>query len=293
MKRLVNVLLPIVIVAGLVALFWSLTNGLSIDVLEPKGEVAREQKDLLIFTTVLSLIVVIPVFTLLGIFSFKYRVGNTKATYLPNWGENKLLEIVWWGIPVIIIGVLSVVIVQTSHSLDPYKQRAGENPIKIQVMALQWKWLFMYPEQKIATLNYVPIPIDRPVTFEMSANAPMSAFWIPSLGSLVYAMNSMTSTLNLKASEVGTYTGYTTNINGSGYATMTFDAKVMTSESFSSWVENSLASNLVMNIEQYHKLSTQKSETDERTYRLSDATMFNKINGEDMHASMNHGSMQE
>ena len=293
MKRLLNVLLPVVIVAGLVALFWSLTHGLTIDVLDPKGEVAREQKDLLVFTTALSLIVVLPVFTLLGIFSLKYRAGNTKSAYLPNWGENKLLEIIWWGIPIIIIGVLGVVIVQTSHSLDPYKQRAGDDPIKIQVMALQWKWLFMYPEYNVATLNYAPIPIDRPVTFEMSADAPMSAFWIPSLGSQVYAMNGMKSTLNLKASEVGSYTGYTTNINGAGYATMTFDADVMTADSFNAWVRKSAQSRLSLDMDQYRQLSKQKSETDERTYRMSETTLFNQINGEDMHAHMNHESSQE
>src|SRR6478672_11961096 len=218
MKRGMNIAVPVIIIIGLVALFWLLIDGTQIDVLQPKGEVASAQRDLFIFTAALSAVVVVPVFTLLAVFSIKYRAGNNRAKYMPDWGENKALEILWWGIPIIIISILGVVIIQTSHSLDPYKVRAGDKPLKVQVVALRWKWLFIYPEQNVASLNQLPIPVDRPITFDMSADAPMSAFWIPALGSQVYAMNGMTSKLNLKADETGTFTGYTTNINGEGYA---------------------------------------------------------------------------
>src|SRR5690349_14406485 len=125
MKRVVNIVAPILIAIGLVALFWFLIQGKYIPVLQPSGEVGYAQRNILIFATVLSLLVVIPVFALLGYFAVKYRAGNTKAKYMPEWGENKYLEGLWWGIPILIIGILGVTIYTTSHSLDPYKQLSG------------------------------------------------------------------------------------------------------------------------------------------------------------------------
>lgn len=289
MKRVVGILLPILIVIGLVGLFWFLIDGKQIDVLQPKGEVATAQRDLFIFTTALSLFVVIPVFVLLGYFSIKYRADNKNAKYMPDWSENKFLELLWWGIPIVIIGVLGVVIYQTSHSLDPYKERAGGDPLKVQVIALRWKWLFIYPEQQIATLNYMPLPTDRPVTFDLSADAPMSAFWIPALGSQIYAMNGMTSKLNLKATEPGTYTGYTTNINGEGYAKMTFNTNVMNESKFSSWVKDAKESDKAMTMQAYNELSKPESVRAERTYTLDDTNLYSMISAKYGHSHSHRG----
>lgn len=277
MKRVLNIALPLAIVTGLIGLFWFLLAGKDIPVLQPSGEVAAAQYDLLVFATALSLIVVVPVFTLLAFFAVKYRAGNVKAKYDPEWSENRILEGLWWGIPLCIIGVLGVVIVQTSHSLDPYKELSGGKPLEVQVVALRWKWLFIYPEQNIATLNHLSIPLDRPVRFALTGDAPMSAFWIPALGSQVYAMNGMESQLNLKATKVGTYTGYTTNINGEGYAKMTFTTNVTPQTEFDAWTKQAQASDIAMDQAAYDELANPESVQDERSYRLTDARLFQSI----------------
>lgn len=289
MKRALVILAPILVALGLVLLFWWLMDGKRIDVLQPAGEVSSAQKEIFALTVGLSAMVVVPVFVMLGVFSFRYRKGKNTASYRPEWGENKWLEGLWWGIPILIIGILGVVTYQTSHSLDPYKERAGGQPLDVQVVALRWKWLFIYPEQQIATLNHLPLPVDRPVRFSMTANAPMSAFWIPALGSQTYAMNGMASKLNLKASEVGEYTGYTTNINGEGYATMTFKTKVKTQDDFSSWVESAKSSEARMDMAEYEALAEPDIQTDERTYQLANAKLFDMIMQEYDHGS-HHGA---
>lgn len=277
MKRVLNIGVPILIAVGLVGLFYFLVHDKQIAVLNPTGEVASAQRTILMFTLLLSAVVVIPVFTLLIFFAVRYRAGNTKASYTPEWGENKTLEGLWWGIPICIIGILGVVTYQTSHSLDPYKPLAGGEPLHVQVVALRWKWLFIYPKQHIATLNQLPIPVNRPVTFTLTADAPMSAFWIPSLGSQIYAMNGMASELNLKALTIGEYTGYTTNINGEGYAKMTFKTKVLSKSDFDTWAVQAAKSESRMDMKQYESLAQPASVTDERTYTLANAKLFDLI----------------
>ena len=286
MKRGMYIALPAIGSICIVALFAVLLHGKQIDVLNPSGEVANAQRNILMFTVFLSALVVVPVFTLLIFFSVKYRAGNTKARYRPEWGDNKWLEGLWWGIPIVIIGVLGTITYQTSHSLDPYKSLSGGKPLEVQVVALRWKWLFIYPEQKVATLNYVAAPVDRPIHFSLTADAPMSAFWIPALGSQIYAMNGMESQLNLKATKIGNYTGYTTNINGEGYAKMKFITKITSNEDFTKWTQNAAASKTSMNQEAYKKLLQPLSEHDERTYVLGDSDMFATI----IHKNMSHGS---
>lgn len=276
------------VIAGLIALGIFLLNGKQIDVLNPSGEVAGHQRSILLFTVGLSAMVVVPVFTMLIYFSVKYRAGNKNAKYTPDWGENKILESLWWGIPILIIGVLGVITYQTSHSLDPYKSLAGDDELKVQVVALQWKWLFIYPEQNVASLNYLPIPVDTPIKFVMTADAPMSAFWIPALGSQIYAMNSMESQLHLKALKVGEYKGYTTNINGEGYSKMTFMTKAMERIDFDSWVKEATESKVAMNSSTYEQLSNKTSETDERTYRLADPGLYKSIVNK--YGGHNHGT---
>lgn len=224
-----------VMVLGLVG--WLLVQGAHFPVLFPSGDIGRQERNLLVFTLALSLVVVVPVFAMLGIFAWKYREG-ARATYAPNWASSIKLEALWWAIPIVIIGILSVVTWQTSHSLDPYRPiSSSKKPLEVQVVALQWKWLFIYPEEGVATINDLTIPVDRPVHFSLTADAPMSAFWIPSLGSQIYSMNSMSSQLNLIANKAGVYKGYNTNINGDGYAKMTFNATVKAEKEFADWVK--------------------------------------------------------
>ena len=286
MKRGVRIVVPIVAAILLVGLFAWLLKGKQIDVLAPAGEIAEQQRQILFFALLLSTLVVVPVFTLLIVFSVKYRAGNKKSKYDPNWGENTFLEGLWWGIPIAIIGVMGVLTYQTTHSLDPYKKLDGGQQVSVQVVGLQWKWLFIYPEHKLATLNYAPMPIDQPVHFTLSTEAPMSAFWIPALGSQIYAMNGMESQLNLKGTKIGSYTGYNTNINGEGYATMKFQAKVMSKSDFTAWVAKAKKSKDVLTMKTYNKLAESEIDTSERTYTLENAELFDAI----VQRNMSHGA---
>ena len=225
-------------------------------VLQPKGTIASQQYDLLVFITLLSLIVIIPVFFLVFFIAWKYRAGNTKATYKPEWDNNRTLEIIWWGIPIILVTILAVTAWTSSHELDPFKPiQSDKKPVNIQVIALDWKWLFIYPEQNIATVNYLQIPKDTPIHFELTSDAPMNSFWIPQLGGQIYAMSGMSSELHLMASETGNYNGVSANLSGEGFADMKFVAKASTEDDFTTWVTSVQQSNNRLTLEEYDKLS--------------------------------------
>lgn len=286
MKRGVRIALPITVAVLLVGLFATLTYGKQIDVLTPAGVVAEEQRLILMFALILSALVVVPVFTLLIAFSVKYRAGNKRANYDPEWSENTVLEGLWWGVPIVIIGVLGVITFQTSHSLDPYKKIGTGEQISVQVIGLQWKWLFIYPDYGIATLNYAPIPLNKPVHLALTTEAPMSSLWIPSLGSQIYAMNGMESQLNLRATKLGEYTGYNTNINGEGYAKMTFQTKVMAEDKFKRMVASIKTDGKVLDMAAYEKIAKPETVTEQRSYKLVDETIYTKV----LDRNMTHGA---
>ncbi len=248
------------------------------DILQPMGAVAKEQRNLLYFTLFLSAVVVIPVFVLLLSFAWKFREGNRKATYKPEWSENKWMEIIWWGIPIVIIGILASVTWVTSHTLDPYRPLASDKKaIEVQVVALQWKWLFIYPELGVAAVNQLPVPVGTPVHFTLTADAPMSAFWVPTLGTQIYTMNGMSSQLNLIADHAGDFQGYTTNINGSGYADMKFVVHAQSDDAFAAWVKRAKDSPDMMDVAMYQRLAKPSKLTTEREYMLMDRRLYDTI----------------
>ena len=274
-------------VIALSFLGWLLVRDSHFPVLSPAGVVGESQKDLMLFTVYLSLIVVVPVFTMLGLFAWKYREG-ANARYTPDVAGNNKVEALWWGIPILIIGLLSVVTWQTSHSLDPYRPLASENKaIEVQVVALQWKWLFIYPELGVASVNHLPVPVDVPVHFSLTANAPMSAFWVPALGSQIYAMNGMSSQLNLIANQTGKFDGYTTNINGAGYADMKFVVTATDARQFDAWVNEARGSKYMMDGTAYKQLAEPGS-ADPKSYMLMDKTLYQSIVGSHMSENDDH-----
>lgn len=272
----------LVLVLALAVLFGvgvaAMLSGADIPVLDPKGEIARQQKDLLIIATLLMLIVVVPVFILLFTISVKYRASNTKATYRPEWDHNRKLEILWWGVPILIIAVLATITWITSHTLDPYRPIASsEKPLRIQVVALQWKWLFIYPEEKVASINEVALPIDRPIAFEITSDAPMNSFWIPSLAGQVYAMSGMTTKLHVIGDSLGTYRGSSANISGEGFAGMHFEAKVLSDADYGAWVRNAENSSDILNQDTYSKLAEPSKNAAVQTFSAKDDTIFGSI----------------
>ncbi|HET8884444.1 MAG TPA: ubiquinol oxidase subunit II, partial [Candidatus Saccharimonadales bacterium] len=225
------------LVIALIAVSVLYLQGLEIAVLDPKGVIAQKQYELLVFTLLLGFIVVIPVFIMAALIAWRYREDNTKAKYTPDSSTNRVAETIWWGIPIILIVILSVVTWNSTHNLDPYKSLdANADSMTIQVVALDWKWLFIYPNHDIATVNFVQFPVDTPVHFYLTADAPMNSFWIPQLGGQIYAMPGMVTELNLDATEQGEYKGSSANISGEGFSGMKFIAKASSQNEFDAWV---------------------------------------------------------
>ncbi len=217
--------------------FTLLLSGCEMGALDPKGQVGADEKSLIITALLLMLIVVIPVLVMTFVFAWKYRESNTKATYLPDWCHSTKIELWVWGVPLVIIAVLAAITWTTTHELDPYKPLDSDvKPITIEVVALDWKWLFIYPEQHFATVNHIEFPANVPVNFKITSDAPMNSFFIPQLGGQIYAMTGMTTKLHLIANEEGTYRGMSANISGEGFSDMTFTATATSVDGFNAWV---------------------------------------------------------
>jgi len=238
MKKMFKIILLVLIILGLLALSTLYVTTHDIPVLQPKGMIAMKERTLLITASLLMLIVVIPVFIMMLYFVWKYREDHPNAKYSPNWAHSNLAECFWWGVPLIIIVILAVITWKSSHDLSPFKPIESEKkPLTIQVVALNWKWLFIYPEQGIATINYVQFPEKVPIRFEITADAPMNSFWIPQLGGQIYAMPAMRTELYLIANETGKFRGASSNISGKGFAGMYFTAEATTEGDFDHWVQ--------------------------------------------------------
>ncbi|HEV7449232.1 MAG TPA: ubiquinol oxidase subunit II [Candidatus Paceibacterota bacterium] len=205
-------------------------------VLDPQGAVALSERGLMFHAVGFMLIVAAAVYFLLFFFAYKYRAGNKKAKYLPNWEHGKLEELVWWVIPLEIVLVLGAMTWSSTHQLDPRRPLGDQAPLVVQVVALDWKWLFIYPEQDVATINYLALPVGKSVKFELTADAPMNSFWIPQLGGQIYAMTGMTTNLNLVADHEGSYEGSSANYSGEGFGQMKFNVIAMKQDTFDAWV---------------------------------------------------------
>lgn len=274
-QKAILTLLVLGIIAAIVLLFLHRNN---IVVLNPQGEIANKQRDLMIFTFLLGMIVVIPVFAMTFYIAWKYRAGNKKAKYQPNWDHSKKAEIVWWGVPLALILVLSVVTWKSSHDLDPYKALVSDaQPIEIQAVALDWKWLFIYPEQNIATVNYLQIPEKRPINFKITADAPMNSFWIPKLGGQVYAMAGMETKLHLMADETGVFRGSSSNISGKGFAGMHFDVRASSEADFENWINKVKHSPNKLGAEEYAELAKPSQNHKITLYRSRQAALYDNI----------------
>jgi len=265
-------------VLGFIALAAWYLHHTNIPVLEPKGPVARQEFDLLMTGLALSLVVVIPVFTLLFTIAWKYREGNAKAKYSPDMDGSRIAETVWWIIPTVLIFIISLLTWNSSHQLDPFKPLASKTPqMTIQVVALDWKWLFIYPDQRIASVNFVQFPKDTPVNFEITADAPMNSFWIPQLGGQIYAMPGMATDLHLMASQYGTFNGSSANISGSGFAGMAFKAKASSPADFGRWVQSVKSSGSDLSMQAYDKLAEPSQYNPVTYYATAQSDLYDRV----------------
>jgi len=241
-------------------------SGCDMSVLDPKGQIAADEKSLIITATLLMLVVVIPVIFLTLYFAWKYREKNTDAVYMPNWSYSHRIEAVVWAVPCVIILILGTLTWKTTHSLDPYKPlESTVKPITIDVVALDWKWLFIYPDQHIATVNEVAFPAGTPVNFRITSDTVMNVFFIPQLGSQIYAMAGMQTQVNLIADTPGVYDGLSTNFSGAGFPDMLFKAHATSQADFDAWVAKVKASPKHLGLDNYADLAKQ-SEKDPVQY---------------------------
>ena len=221
--------------AGCAAL---LLSGCDLTLMNPKGFVGEEQKNLILTAFGLMLIVVVPVMLMTVIFAWRYRASNKAAAYTPDWARSKKIEIAVWAIPLVIILILGTITWRTTHSLDPRNPLpVGGKPMRVEVIALDWKWLFIYPEQGVATINELTIPVDRAVEFHITSATVMNSFFIPQLGSQIYAMAGMENRLHLISDTVGDYRGISANYSGHGFSDMDFTTHVVDAQAFDAWAK--------------------------------------------------------
>lgn len=287
-KRFVPVLL---FIAGLVLIGFLIMQPLTIlhfrdniAVLFPKGRIAVEERDLLLIIQVIMLLVIVPVYVLTFIFSWRYRAGHPTSTYDPDLIDNHLAEYIWWLLPLVLTIIVGVITWVKTEELDPFKPLVSDKKaITIQAVALQWKWLFIYPEEQVAVVNFLQIPTGTPIHFEITADAPMNSFWIPALGGQIYAMPKMKTELNLIADEPGDFRGSSANFSGDGFAGMHFITRASSDEEYQQWLASAKESPASLNDEEYAKLAEPSKDNPVALYQLGSDNLFHQILMKYMH----------
>ncbi len=255
-----------------------LLTGCGAEVFNPKGPIAAREMQLLIDAVLLMCIIVVPVIIATFVIAYRYRASNTKAKYSPNWAHSNLLEAGWWVLPILIIVVLATMTWRTTHQLDPYKPLVSNTkPITIQAVSLQWRWLFIYPDQHIATLDFVEFPVNTPINFKITSDAPMNSFQIQQLAGQIYAMAGMKTQLHLSASQPGDYFGRSVSFSGNGFPGMIFTARVVSNDAFNRWVSTVKQSPQQLTWAAYTQLALPSEDHTVQLYSNVDDNLFNNI----------------
>ncbi|MBV8063179.1 MAG: ubiquinol oxidase subunit II [Nevskia sp.] len=230
----------------LILLLTVLASGCVGDVLQPSGDVALQQRNLVIASTVLMLLIIVPVMALTALFAWKYRASNKDAEYDPEFHHSTQLELVIWSAPLLIIIALGAMTWISTHTLDPYRRlgrlAAGQpldqsvKPLRVQAVALDWKWLFIYPDYGVATVNEMAAPVNTPIAFQITASSVMNAFYVPALAGMVYAMPAMQTQLHAVINQPGNYQGFSANYSGAGFSDMHFRFLGMSQADFDNWI---------------------------------------------------------
>jgi cytochrome o ubiquinol oxidase subunit 2 len=248
------------------------------NILDPQGPIGAADKTILIDSVAIMLAIVLPTIAAIFAFAFWFRETNPRALYRPDWAYSGRIELVVWSIPALTVILLGGVAWIGSHQLDPATPVEGTgSPVRIQVVSLDWKWLFIYPDQRIATVNTLTVPAGAPLRFELTSGSVMNAFFIPQFGSMIYTMNGMVTRLQLRADNEGDYQGLSSHFSGDGFPDMLFDVHVISPLAFPDWVAKTARTDRVLDADSYGKLARQSVETDKPTYRLDDPRLFDAI----------------
>ena len=265
----------------------ALLGGCNFVVLEPAGDVAAQQRDLVVISTVLMLLIIVPVMALTVLFAWRYRQSNTAARYEPDWDHSTRLELVIWAAPLLIIICLGALTWMGTHLLDPYRTLgridAGRpvperaKPLQVNVVALDWKWLFIYPDQGIATVNELAAPVDRPISFRITSASVMNSFYIPALAGQIYAMAGMETKLHGVINKVGVYQGFSANYSGAGFSGMRFAFHGMAERDFDAWVESVKTGGGALDQARYLELERPSENEPVRRYATVDPNLYKAI----------------
>ena len=272
---------------GISLLLLTCLAGCNTVLLNASGDIAAQQGQLIIVSTLLMLLIVVPVIVATLYFAWRYRQSNTTAPYSPDWDHSTKLELLIWGAPLLIIIALGLITWISTHLLEPSRPltrlsegrpiAASTKPMIVQVVALDWKWLFIYPEQGIATVNELVTPVDVPVRFKITASSVMNAFYIPEMAGMIYAMPGMETTLNAVMNKPGTYKGFSSNYSGAGFSDMKFEYKAMAAGDFNAWVAKTKAGGGALNRPDYIALEKPSIKHPVAMYGSVDPELYSKI----------------
>ena len=261
---------------GLLAAFG--LSGCSSAVLTPRGPVGGAEKTILFDSLAIMLTIIVPTIIATLVFAWWYRASNTRAKRLPDFAYSGKLELVVWAVPLLTIMFLGGLAWVSSHDLDPAKPLASKvKPLEVQVVSLDWKWLFIYPDQQLASVNELVAPAGTPIHFTLTSASVMNAFFIPQLGSMIYTMNGMADQLNLQADKPGVYAGRSTMFSGDGYPGMHFEMYAVTPQQFQGWVAGARAQGPSLDLASYTSLENQSKNVKPFTYRSSTPGLFGDI----------------
>jgi cytochrome o ubiquinol oxidase subunit 2 len=261
--------------------------GCNMVVLQPSGDVAIQQRNLLIASTALMLLIIIPVMVLTVLFAYHYRRSNPEAAYDPEWHHSTQLEVAIWTAPLVIIIALGAITWISTHTLDPSRALTriapsrplppDAKPLTIEVVALDWKWLFFYPEQGVASVNELAAPVNQPLAFKITASSVMNAFYVPALAGMIYAMPGMETKLHAVINKEGVYDGFSANYSGAGFSHMTFRFLGQSSEAFGQWVTKAKRQNSVLTREEYLRLERPSEREPVRYYSTVAEGIYDSI----------------
>ena len=275
-------MLPSISRRGLLLLPLALLAGCDMVLLNPAGDVANQQGQLIMIATGLMLLIVVPVIFFTLLFAWRYRKGSARAEadYDPEWDHSTKLELVIWGVPLLLIIVLGLITWISTHKLDPYRPldrldanrpiSADVKPLEVQVVSLDWKWLFIYPEQGVATVNELVTPVDVPVRFKLTSSTVMNTFYIPDLAGMIYTMAGMETELNAVINKPGVYDGFSAHYSGAGFSQMRFKYHGVSQGDFDAWVAKTRAAGGTLDRSAYLELEQPSSA--EPVRRFGDVT---------------------
>ena len=247
-------------------------------VLSPTGPVGEADRIILLDSLAIMLAIVVPTIVAILAFAYWFRASNTRARYLPNWGYSGELELIVWSIPALVVFFLGGIAWISAHLLDPaVPLKSKAEPVEIQVVSLDWKWLFIYPQQNVASINRMVVPEGVPLDLKITSASVFNVFFVPRLGSMIYAMYGMTTRLNLQADRAGVYPGLSAHFSGDGFPGMAFDVHVVSPQQFTQWTGATRATGPVLDEAAYRTLLKQSQDVIPYTYRSVQAGLFEEI----------------